>query len=343
MGSKSVAKPVEKVELYKYVQIYNHIMVSFSWSKYNPKFNDISSTVTKDSRWLLDVWHTALDGYTLDLNGSKEIRYELDKSILNVINAEKYNIEYLRAMLSFFFISEGLGKPTDFMHFVRLYLIGKEQKEPPKHIKEHMGEDAWIELIKHYAEPIAQVTLKQLNDLSEKDEKVSIKKLFPRDAIETASGKGRKKRSHLIIPKYLNVVAEQIIEDDKRIGEVVDYFADPSIKNKVKTISATDFYDDWKRYKFQILKTYLLKLAHDGFLSGDKRVKQVERKFTTKDLHENEIHPTAYDIVITFPKEQIERIRNTWAKNLPSKLTIQNFKYEKELWKKGDYYESIFK
>ena len=78
------------------------------------------------------------------------------------------------------------------MHFVRLYLIGKEQKEPPKHIKEHMGEDAWIELIKHYAEPIAQVTLKQLNDLR-KDEKVSIKKLFPRDAIETASGKGRKK------------------------------------------------------------------------------------------------------------------------------------------------------
>ena len=78
------------------MQIYNHIMVSFSWSKYNPKFNDIASTVTKDSRWLLDVWQCYIRWLHIEPNGGKEIRYELDKSILNVINAEKYNIEYLK-------------------------------------------------------------------------------------------------------------------------------------------------------------------------------------------------------------------------------------------------------
>lgn len=62
-----------------------------------------------------------------------------------------------------------------------------------------------------------------------------------------------------------------------------------------------------------------------------------------KDLHEKKLNITVYDIVILFPDDQIKRLQNTWDKNLPSLLMIKNFKFDKNLWKKGDYYESIFK
>ena len=43
-----------------------------------------------------------------------------------------------------------------------------------------------------------------------------------------------------------------------------------------------------------------------------------------------------------FQKSKLKELEILGLKS-SSKLTIQNFKYEKELWKNGDYYESIYK
>ena len=63
--------------------------------------------------------------------------------------------------------------------------------------------------------------------------------------------------------------------------------------------AASTFERDWAVFKYQALRQYIFNLSHNGFINGDKRVKQTEETTTHTNIHGETIQDQTFNIEIT--------------------------------------------
>ena len=116
-----------------FLYLLDEIGSEISWCKYNNDLNT-SNPVSTYRRCLLDILHTAIDGYTVDSNGSRLIEWRVDKEIDGLISENLEDFEYIRLSLAMKFIDNGYASPTDYLHVIKLHLINNKKIKIPTYL-----------------------------------------------------------------------------------------------------------------------------------------------------------------------------------------------------------------
>ena len=113
-----------------FLYLLDEIGSEINWGKYNNDLNT-SNPISTYRRCLLDILHTAIDGYTVDSNGSRFIEWRVDKEIDSLISKNLEDFEYIRLSLAMKFIDNGYASPTDYLHVIKLHLINNKKIKIP--------------------------------------------------------------------------------------------------------------------------------------------------------------------------------------------------------------------
>ena len=103
--------------------------VADNWSDCHPELEKYASPLAED-KFLLDILHTALDGFTINDDGVKIIEYRLDDEVVKEIknnsslNMNGYEQQWLLGSL----LEQGHAQPTEFFTDEVTSNIYKENK-----------------------------------------------------------------------------------------------------------------------------------------------------------------------------------------------------------------------
>ena len=113
-----------------FLYLLDEIGSEINWGQHNDDLNT-SNSVNTYRRCLLDILHTAIDGYTVDSNGSRFIEWRVDNKIDTLISKNLEDFEYIRLSLAMKFIDNGYASPTDYLHVIKLHLINNKKIKIP--------------------------------------------------------------------------------------------------------------------------------------------------------------------------------------------------------------------
>lgn len=295
----------------------DNYIVDINWSHCHPELEKYSTPIAED-KFLLDILHTGLDGYTINDDGIKIIEYKLDDQIIEEINQDKEEFEIMRTSMAHRFIKQGHAQPSDYFHMMKMHLIFKKKIKPPKHLKKIIKQEIFQDKADWIADRIDDIVL----DLYSKEGELTIKSLFSPKILKSGTGKGRKRKDPKWIPEHIEKATKSIIEKNQTINQA-------QLHSKK---AESTFERDWSVFKYQALRQYLFDLSHNGFIRGDKRVKQTEETSTYTNIHGETLKDQSFNIEITLTEKQLKQMEKVWyLKNLPNPIILSGFASDKKL------------
>lgn len=255
--------------------------------------------ISKSNRRLLDILHTAIDGYILDTS-NKAIKKVHNIKIHNKLKAhikeELESYEVIRSMMAFRFIDHHYGSATDYALMLKLNAMNHGFMDAPQHMKKI------IKSHKNY-----KSNIKNISDI------VAIFGWYAFSQVETLYAKAvfpdykfKRAKDLLDIPEHIEEATKLIIENGKK---------KTYLKNN-SSVSPAQFERDWQEYRYLALKKYLLDLAkiksEDEFKTS--RIQRVARKINTRNGRK------LVDATITFYPSQIASIKKAWSLKDNSKI-----------------------
>ncbi len=326
----------KKIDIDYWKQIHDFTFAKFSWDQETAVFHYGFHVINSISRELLDILHTGLDGHTVNPSGKKEIKYVLHPDLLNTkFKTARLAYDIVRTNFAWAFVERGLATPTDYLHIIKIHLIGNGDLPMPKYWKKAYEKtelkktlDDLFELVKYEAERI-------FTDVYLKHENLSIKNLFPIKKIQTKTGKGKLKNNPNDTPKHIIESAHLMLTKNRGIGYAQSLFA--RANGKRKKVSRNTFYKDWDKFKFPALRYILLKYAHEELLLTETKQKYWKsRLFLYVEQRKVDSH---YQIILYFNDETINRIRKSWElETLPQECNI-SASFSKLDFRKKDFFD----
>ena len=297
----------------------DNYVADINWNHCHPELEKYATPLAED-KFLLDIFHTALDGFTITDDGVKIIEYKLDDEVKKEIKQFKSEYEWIRTTMAFRFIEQGHAQPTEFFHMMKLHLIFTKKIKPPAHLKKLMNKPIFEEKKEWISDIINQI----IYDIFSKQGLTTIKNLFSPKIIKSGSGKGRRKKDPKWIPEHIEKATKSIIEKSQSINQAQLYSKKPE----------STFERDWLTYKYQALRQYLFDLSFNGYLDGDKRVKQITSTDSYSDLDNNTLEENTFNMEIKFTSKQHNQMQKIWhLKNLPNPIIISGLTTDKEFYK----------
>lgn len=327
---------LKKVDLVTYSLLYDYVHAEFSWGKNHHQFTFADHFFNELTRQYLDILHTGLDGYTVDANGKKQVTYLLDpklkKHLEGNVGAEIFRTQYCEL-----FNRRGLATPTDYLHLVKSYLVYKKKLPYTPFHKKLFGSA----FVKDLLDDIEYDALDILKNVYLLGDRLNPKNLFPPAALKSESGQGRLKANPLVIPDHILGATALIIKRYHGVKEVQQLYEKGS--KKVKKVDKSQFYKDWRKYKFDALRYCLLKYTYEDYMSEKQGVTQVfynqkQKSGQTRWWCEMEVN---------LPDNRFKKIQKHWSgRKKEEKLNITNpliitAKFNKNEHRKKDFFGKI--
>ena len=303
-----------------FFNLLNERYTTLSWAELDENLSPLN-LFTHHNRKLLDILHVYFDGHTIAFEDDKMIQekwFNLSKPLVKRLDKNKDLWEITRSGTAFQFIKQGLGTPSDYMHFLKLHAINHgsmPKKEIPKHLKKLIETDYYKSRADTIDSVAAEITYKILQNKNN----VHLKKLIP-NYRQSESGLGANYDDPLLYPDYINQAMKIIIDGGQTKKEVF----------KMLNVKERTFYRHWDKYKYQAFKEYLFDTYYmHKEEEQDSRIKEVEVPQPAENLHDIEWSDfRTLNIEITFTPRQLKDIKKAMDLkhiDLPNKIVLQEY------------------
>ena len=299
-----------------FLYLLDEIGSEINWGQYNDDLN-ASNPVSTYRRCLLDILHTAIDGYTVDSNGSRFIEWRVDNKIDSLISKNLEDFEYIRLSLAMKFIDNGYASPTDYLHVIKLHLINNKKIKIPNQFINLSKTKAYKYKTKNIngtVDDILSLFLMTYGSLS-------LKSVLPLKASNYQKDKKSKFSKPILVPDYINFVTKNIINNNLSKNEIRSLY-EKGFFGKRK-INKSRFNRDWTLFRFKSLKLFIFDLINN---KKDKRVSIEKQKIDFQSYKDSDFKNSfIYNHKITFTEQQLKSIKNNWKfTSIKNPLLVRN-------------------
>ena len=299
-----------------FLYLLDEIGSEINWGKYNKDLNT-TNQVSTYRRCLLDILHTAIDGYTVDSNGSRFIEWRVDKEIDSLISKNLEDFEYIRLSLAMKFIYNGYASPTDYLHVIKLHLINNKKIKIPNQFINLSKTKAYkykTKNINNTVDDILSLFLMTYGSLS-------LKSVLPLKTSNYQKDKKNKIAKPILVPDYINFVTKNIINNNLGKNEIRSLH-EKGLFGKRK-INKSRFNRDWTLFRFKSLKLFIFDIINNEM---DKRVSIEKQKFDFQNYKDSDFKNSfIYNYKITFTEQQLKSIKNNWKfTSIKNPLVVRN-------------------
>ena len=299
-----------------FLYLLDEIGSEINWGKYNNDLNT-SNPISTYRRCLLDILHTAIDGYTVDSNGSRFIEWRVDKEIDSLISKNLEDFEYIRLSLAMKFIDNGYASPTDYLHVIKLHLINNKKIKIPNQFINLSKTKAYkykTKNINNTVDDILSLFLMTYGSLS-------LKSVLPLKTSNYQKDKKNKIAKPILVPDYINFVTKNIINNNLSKNEIRSLY-EKGFFGKRK-INKSRFNRDWTLFRFKSLKLFIFDLINN---KKDKRVSIEKQKIDFQSYKDSDFKNSfIYNHKITFTEQQLKNIKNNWKfTSIKNPLVVRN-------------------
>jgi len=299
-----------------FLYLLDEIGSEINWGKYNNDLNT-SNPVSTYRRCLLDILHTAIDGYTVDSNGSRFIEWRVDKEIDSLISKNLEDFEYIRLSLAMKFIDNGYASPTDYLHVIKLHLINNKKIKIPNqfiNLSKTKAYEYKTKNINSTVDDILSLFLMTYGSLS-------LKSVLPLKASNYQKDKKSKIAKPILVPDYINFVTKNIINNNLSKNEIRSLY-EKGLFGKRK-INKSRFNRDWTLFRFKSMKLFIFDIMNN---KKDKRVSIEKQKIAFQSYKDSDFKNSfIYNYKITFTDQQLKSIKNNWKfTSIKNPLLVRN-------------------
>ena len=299
-----------------FLYLLDEIGSEINWGKYNNDLNT-SNPISTYRRCLLDILHTAIDGYTVDSNGSRFIEWRVDKEIDSLISKNLEDFEYIRLSLAMKFIDNGYASPTDYLHVIKLHLINNKKIKIPNqfiNLSKTKAYEYKTKNINSTVDDILSLFLMTYGSLS-------LKSVLPLKASNYQKDKKSKIAKPILVPDYINFVTKNIINNNLSKNEIRSLY-EKGLFGKRK-INKSRFNRDWTLFRFKSMKLFIFDIMNN---QKDKRVSIVKQKIDFQSYKDSDFKNSfIYNYKITFTDQQLKSIKNNWKfTSIKNPLLVRN-------------------
>lgn len=288
-----------------------------NWGKYHEdlyNFNPVSTY----KRCLLDILHTAIDGYTVDSNGRRFIEWRIDDSVDSLITKNLEDFEYIRLSLAIKFIDNGYASPTDYLHVIKLHLINNNKIKVPDQFINLSKTQAYKYKTKNINSTVDDI----LNLFLMNYGSLSLKSVLPLKAFDNQKDEKNKFAKPILVPEYINFVTKNIINNNRSKNEIRSLH-EKGLFGKSK-INKSRFNRDWTLFRFKSLKLFIFDTVNN---EKDKRVSVEKQKIGFKNYKDSDFKNNfIFKYKIIFTEQQLNSIKNNWKFiSIKNPLVIYNY------------------
>jgi len=287
------------------------------WGNYNKDLNN-TNQVSTYRRCLLDILHTAIDGYTVDSNGRRLIEWRVDDRVDSLIFKNLEDFEYIRLSLAIKFIDSGYASPTDYLHVIKLHLINNKKIKVPDQFINLSKTQAYkykTKNINSTVDDILRLFLMTYGSLS-------LKSVLPLKALSNQKDKKNKFAKPILVPEYINFVTKNIINNNLSKNQIRSLHEKGLFDNS--KINKSRFNRDWTLFRFKSLKLFIFDIVNT---EQDKRVSVEKQKIGFQNYKDSDFKNNfIYNYKISFTEQQINSIKNNWKiTSIKNPLVVRNF------------------
>ena len=300
-----------------FLYLLDEIGSEINWDQYNDDLNT-SNPVSTYRRCLLDILHTAIDGYTVDSNGRRFIEWRVDDRVDSLISKNLEDFEYIRLSLAMKFIDNGYASPTDYLHVIKLHLINNKKIKIPDQFINLSKTKAYKYKTKNVNSTVDDILSLFLMTYGS----LSLKSVLPLKTFNNQKDKKSKFSKPILVPDYINFVTKNIINNNLGKNEIRSLH-EKGLFGKSK-INKSRFNRDWTLFRFKSLKLFIFDIMNN---QKDKRVSIVKQKIDFQSYKDSDFKNNfIYNYKITFTEQQINSIKNNWRfTNIKNPLVVSNF------------------
>ena len=294
-----------------------------NWGKYNKDLNT-TNLVSTYRRCILDILHTAIDGYTVDINGRRLIEWRVDERVDSLISKNLEDFEYIRLSLAIKFINNGYASPTDYLHVIKLHLINNKKIKVPDQFINLSRTQAYKYKTKNINSTVDDILSLFLMTYGS----LSLKSLLPLKAFNNQKDKQNKFAKPILVPDYINSITKNIINNNLDKNEI-RYLHEKGLFGKSK-INKSRFNRDWTLFRFKSLKLFIFDIVNN---ETDKRVSVEKQKIGFQNYKDSDFKNNfIYNYKIIFTEQQLNSIKNNWKfTSIKNPLIVRNFNVYKFL------------
>jgi len=299
-----------------FLYLLDEIGSEINWGKYNNDLNT-SNPVSTYRRCLLDILHTAIDGYTVDSNGRRFIEWRVDNKTDSLIFKNLEDFEYIRLSLAMKFIDNGYASPTDYLHVIKLHLINNKKIKIPNQFINLSKTKAYRYKTKNINSTVDDILSLFLMTYGS----LSLKSVLPLKASNYQKDKKSKIAKPILVPDYINFVTKNIINNNLGKNEIRSLH-EKGLFGKRK-INKSRFNRDWTLFRFKSLKLFIFDIMNN---KKDKRVSIVKQKISFHSYKDRDFKNSfIYNYKITFTDQQLKSIKNNWKfTSIKNPLLVRN-------------------
>jgi len=299
-----------------FLYLLDEIGSEINWGKYNNDLNT-SNPVSTYRRCLLDILHTAIDGYTVDSNGRRFIEWRVDNKTDSLIFKNLEDFEYIRLSLAMKFIDNGYASPTDYLHVIKLHLINNKKIKIPNQFINLSKTKAYRYKTKNINSTVDDILSLFLMTYGS----LSLKSVLPLKASNYQKDKKSKIAKPILVPDYINFVTKNIINNNLSKNEIRSLY-EKGLFGKRK-VNKSRFNRDWTLFRFKSLKLFIFDIMNN---KKDKRVSIVKQKISFHSYKDRDFKNSfIYNYKITFTDQQLKSIKNNWKfTSIKNPLLVRN-------------------
>ena len=299
-----------------FLYLLDEIGSEINWGQHNDDLNT-SNSVSTYRRCLLDILHTAIDGYTVDSNGSRFIEWRIDNKIDTLISKNLEDFEYIRLSLAMKFIDNGYASPTDYLHVIKLHLINNKKIKIPNQFINLSKTKVYKYKTKNINSTVDDILSLFLMTYGS----LSLKSVLPLKGSNYQKDKKSKIAKPILVPDYINYVTKNIINNNLSKNEIRSLY-EKGFFDKRK-INKSRFNRDWTLFRFKSLKLFIFDIMNN---KKDKRVSIEKQKIDFRSYKDSDFKNSfIYNYKITFTEQQLKSIKNNWKfTSIKNPLVVRN-------------------